>query len=92
MTQFQTCPRYYDDKQSDKVSWTLDTKLCLLECKQGFSKICPSDLVFDPPWPIFKFDLDIMIISILIQFHDLWIKTVSSKVYLCFFLRFDLAT
>ena len=41
------------------------SKLCLLETTQGFSKIWPSDLVFDPTWPSFELDLDIMIIIIL---------------------------
>ena len=29
-------------------------KLRPLECSEGFSMIWPTDLVFDPPWPIFK--------------------------------------
>ena len=29
----------------------------------------------------FKTDLDIMIINILIKFHELWIENVPSKVY-----------
>ena len=35
-------------------------KLCPLECTQGFTKIWPSDLVFDPTWPSLKLDLDIL--------------------------------
>ena len=46
-------------------------KLCLLEkCSQGFSKIWPSDLVFDPTGPSFELGLGIMIINILIKFHE----------------------
>ena len=62
-----------------------ESKLCPLECTQGFSKIWPSDLVFEPKWPSFELNLDIMIISILIKFHELWIKTVPSRVYTRFF-------
>ena len=66
--------------------------LCLLECTQGFSKIWPSDLVFDPTWPSFEADLDIIMVNILTKFHELWIKTVPSRMYTRFFLKFDLAT
>ena len=62
-----------------------ELKLCPLESTQGFSKIWPSDLVFDPAWPTFELGLDIMIISILIKLHELWIKTVPSRVYTRFF-------
>ena len=61
------------------------SKLCPLEFTQGFSIIRPSDLVFDPTCPSFKFDLDIMGINILIKFHELWIKTVRSRVYTRYF-------
>ena len=47
------------------------SSLCLLERTHGFSKIGPSDLVFDPTWPSFKPDLDIMMINFLTQFHDI---------------------
>ena len=30
----------------------IGSKLCLLEGTHGFTKIWPSDLVFDPLWPI----------------------------------------
>ena len=33
-------------------------KLWPLECSQCFSMIWPTDLVFDPTWPIFKLDWD----------------------------------
>ena len=62
-----------------------ESKLCLLECTQDFSKICPSVLVFDPTWPSFESDLDIMMINILTKFHELWIKTVPSRMYTRFF-------
>ena len=44
---------------------TVESKQCPLECKQGFSKIWPSNLVFDPTWPSLKSDLDIKTINIL---------------------------
>ena len=31
---------------------TIGSKLCPLECTYGFTKIWPSDLGFDPMWPI----------------------------------------
>ena len=65
--------------------WIKTVPSRVLECTQGFSKIWPSDLVFDPTWPSLEHDLDIMIISILIKFHELWIKTVPSRVYTRFF-------
>ena len=66
------------------------SKLCRLEGTEGFSKIWPSDLDFDLAWPSFKSDLDIMIINNLTinnltKFHELWIKTVPSKMYTRFF-------
>ena len=42
-----------------------ESKLCPLERTQGYSKIWPSDLVFDPTRPSFELDQDIMIINIL---------------------------
>ena len=57
------------------------SNLCPLECTQGFSKIWRSDLVFDLTWPSFDHDLDVMMIDILTKFHELWIKTVPSRVY-----------
>ena len=35
-----------------------------------FSKIWPSDLVFDPTWPIFELSLDIVKTNILTKFHN----------------------
>ena len=62
-----------------------ESKLFPLECTQDFSKIWPSDLVFDPTWPSFDLDLDIMIINILTYFHEFMIKTVPSRMYTRFF-------
>ena len=44
---------------------------CPLECTQSFSKIWPSNLIFDPTWPNLEFDLDIMMINFLTQFQKL---------------------
>ena len=60
-------------------------QLCPLECTQGFSKIWPSNLIFDPTRPNFEFDLDIMMINFLTLFHELKIKTVPSREYTWFF-------
>ena len=64
---------------------TFESKLCPLVCTKGFSKIWPSDLVFNSTWPSFELDLDIMMIKIVVKFRDLWIKTVPSSVYKRFF-------
>ena len=61
------------------------SKLCPLEGTEGFSKIWPSDLVFDLTWPSFKIDQDIMMINIVTKFHELWIKTVPFTVYTKYF-------
>ena len=45
----------------------------------------PSNLVFEPTWSSFKLDLDIMMINILTKCHDIWHKTVHSRVYTKFF-------
>ena len=49
-----------------------ETKLWPLESEQGLKEIWPSDLVFDPTWPIFKLDLDIIKTNILVEYHDKW--------------------
>ena len=38
----------------------IEAKLWPLEGEQGFTEIYPSDLVFNPTWPIFEFDRDII--------------------------------
>ena len=43
-----------------------------------------SDLVFDPTGPIFDWGLAFIKINILPKFHDDWIKTVPSGMYLWF--------
>ena len=56
MTHFQICPRFYQVKSSDQSFMIISLKMWPLERTQGFSNICPSDLVFGPttqgfPWP-----------------------------------------
>ena len=40
-----------------------------LECEQDFPSIWPSDLLFDPTWPMYELDLDIIKKNILIKFQ-----------------------
>ena len=51
-----------------------------LECEQGFPLIWPGDLVFDPTWPSFKLDLEIIKTKILGKIHDDCFKNVTSRV------------
>ena len=60
-------------------------KLWPLECSQGFSMICPTDLVFDPMSPIFELDWDIVKMIILSKFDEDWTKTMASRVFTRFF-------
>ena len=47
--------------------------------------IWPTDLVFDPTFPIFVLDRDIVKMIILSKFHYDWTKTVASIVFTMFF-------
>ena len=58
-----------------------EAKLWPLEGEQGFKAIWPSELDFDPIWPIFKLDRDIVKMIILGKFDDDWSKTVASRVF-----------
>ena len=60
-------------------------KLWPLECLQGFSMIWPTDLVFEPAWPIFELDRDIVKMIILSKFDEDWTKNVASRVFTRFF-------
>ena len=57
------------------------SKLCPYSVHNDFYKICPSNLVFDPTWPIFELNLDLTRINILTKFQEFWIKIVHSRVY-----------
>ena len=63
-------------------------KIWSLEHTQGFSKVWPSDLVFDPTWPIFQVVRDFMKTNILTNFHDNRTENVASRVNTWFSKRF----
>ena len=46
---------------------------------QGFPLTWPVDLVFDPMWPSFKFDLDIIQTNNLSKIHDDFFKHVTAR-------------
>ena len=77
LTQFLT----QHDKYSIASLMKIGPKLWSLKCSQGFSMIWPTDLVFDPTWPIFELDRDIDKMIILSKFDDDWAKTVASRVF-----------
>ena len=56
-----------------------------LECTQGFSKICPSDLVFHWTWPIFKIVAEVNVVNILTKFHGYQTENVTFRAYTRFF-------
>ena len=57
----------------------IEAKLWPLEGEQAFEAIWPSDIVFNPTWPVFEFDLDIILTDNLAKFHEDWGKTVTTK-------------
>ena len=63
----------------------IELKMWPLERTWGFSKIWPSDLIFDPTWPIFKLVWDFIKKNILIKFHDYQTENVASRDYTMFF-------
>ena len=63
-----------------------------LQCIQGFSKIWPSDLDFDPTWPIFKPIQDITKANILSNFKRVLNKRRSHNSVHMVFLRFNQVT
>ena len=48
-------------------------------------KIWPSDLVFDPTWPVFILGRDFIKTNILTKFHDNQTESVASRAYTRFF-------
>ena len=50
-----------------------------------FFKIWPCDRVFEQTLQSYDPDQDFISINILTKFHELWIKTVPSRVYTRFF-------
>ena len=53
----------------------IEEKLWPQKGEQGFKEILPSDLVFDPIWPKFKLDQDIIKTNILVKIYQDWSKT-----------------
>ena len=68
---------------------TIALKMWPLECQQGFPLIWPNDLMFDPKWPNFELDLEILKRNILSNIHDDHFKNVTLRVLTRF--SFDLA-
>ena len=75
MTYFLTKhdPYSYLTKISSKQTFwqssiKIKAKLWPLEGEQGFKEIWPSDIVFDPTWPMFEIDRDITKRNILVKF------------------------
>ena len=62
-----------------------EAKLWPLKLDNVLKAIWPSDLVFDPTWPIFKLDWDIVKMIILSKLDEDWSKTVASRVFTRFF-------
>ena len=48
--------------------------------EQDFSKIRPSDLLFDPTPPMIKLDRDIIKTNILSKFQEDWAENVTPRV------------
>ena len=58
----------------------ITSKMWSPEHQQGFPLIWPGDLVFDPKWPTFKLDLEIIKTNILSNIYDDYLKNVTSGV------------
>ena len=58
----------------------ITSKMWPLEHQQGFPLIWPGDLVFDPKWPSFKLELEIIKTNILSNIYDDYLKNVTSGV------------
>ena len=56
-----------------------------LECKQGFSLICSSDLLFNPNWPRFELYRDFIKAIIMSKFDKDWVNIVTLRVQTWFF-------
>ena len=63
---------------------TIASKMWPVEGKQGFLLIWPGDLVFDPKWPSFKLDIEILKTNMLSKIHDDYFKNVTSGVLTVF--------
>ena len=88
MTYFQSHPRFHwnsSEISSEQTFWpsfmSIWLKIWPLQRTQGFSQICPSDLVFDPTWPILEPVWYLIEAKILTKFHEYWAKNVASRAY-----------
>ena len=79
MTQFYTRPRNHQDKHFEQYLWWLFKK-CDLWSVNSFLLIWPGHLVFDPMWPSFKLDLEIIKTNILSKIQDDCFKNVTGRV------------
>ena len=61
------------------------TSVFQYNCCEEFYIFGQCDLVFDPKWPIFKSDLEVIKIHVRNNFHDDRIKTVTSTAMTRFF-------
>ena len=78
VTQFYTRPRNRQD--TNILSNIYDDYLKKCDLWSVNSLICPGDLVFDPMWPSFELDLEIIKTNILGKIHDDCFKNVTSRV------------
>ena len=62
----------------------IEAKLRPVEAEQWFNEIWPSKLVFNPTWPVFKLDHDIIKSNFLAEFYEDWSKTVAPGVHTTF--------
>jgi hypothetical protein len=59
---------------------TIESKIWSLKCEQGFSVFGQCELVFNPKWPIFELDQEIIKTNFQTNFQDILIKTVATSV------------
>ena len=79
MTQFQTWPRNHQGKHFGHNSWWSLQKCDLWCVKKVSPLIWLGDLVFDPKWPSFKLDLEIIKANILSKIHDVCFINVTAR-------------
>ena len=87
VTQFGTWPRNHQHKHLEQDSWWLFQNVTTSVNKVLLS--WPGDLVFDPKWPSFKLDLELIKANILRKIHDDCFQNVTARVLTRF--SFDFA-
>ena len=65
--------------------WKIGSILWPKVCEQAFTKILPTDLVFNHTVPLIELYLDIIKTNILSKFEEDWVKTKAAKVLTCFY-------